>query len=342
MLETHLLYIFIILIILLSFKVFLQHTRSNKCKCDCTCKCAGKCGGNCPYKDNLKQLLEQDKLVTEKKINKAIEKGIIEGFGTFNELDTTIISYINKDEQITLMFFYKPDCSYCSDFLPTWYKIVNNLPNTIMYEEINVSKDNENNTKANDYNITTVPTLILNNGNDKIIYKGNRSYNDIDRFLKANGVNLIDRSFEEFDDTGYGTEPLPTEPQNPNCPAVTFDSQLEVANDDYMYQIFNAKGQYGYVKGGYKENKILSPFVAAYSTLDSYLSSLPDTKNMEECATLYSKDIRGFGLCDSEKLDEILSYEEKVKNGTAKLRFQGTNYNNNKKVVSAIKKACDL
>ena len=63
---------------------------------------------------------------------------------------------------------------------------------------------------------------------------------------------------------------------------------------------------------------------------------------MEECATLYSKDIRGFGLCDTEKLDDILSYDEKVKNGEAKIRFQGTNYDNNKKVVSAIKEACEL
>ena len=63
---------------------------------------------------------------------------------------------------------------------------------------------------------------------------------------------------------------------------------------------------------------------------------------MTECATLYGRDIRGFGLCDTEKLDEILSYGEKVKNGEAKIRFQGTNYDNNKKVVSAIKEACEL
>ena len=334
MLEKNLFFIFILLVVVLGLKLFLQTTRPGKCNC------SGKC--NCNHNTNLKQLLEKDKTITEKNINKAIEKGIIEGFDTFNEIDSNIISYINKDEKINLMFFYKPNCSYCSDFLPTWYKILNNLPNNIMYEEINVSKDTETNKKANDYKITTVPTLILINGKSQIIYKGNRSYNDIKYFLKENGVNLIDKTFEDFDDTGYGTETLPTEPQNPNCPAITFDSQLEVANDDYMYQIFNDRGQYGYAKGGYKENKLLSPFAAAYSTLDSYLSSLPDTEKMAECATLYSKDIRGFGLCDTEKLDEILSYDEKVKNGEAKIRFQGTNYDNNKKVVSAIKKACEL
>ena len=338
MLETNLLFIFILLIVVLGLKLFLQTTRPGKCNCSSKC--------NCNRKDNVNQLLEKDKTLTEQKINKAIEKGIIEGFDTLNELnvnsDANIISYINKDEKISLMYFYKSDCSYCSDFLPTWYKIINNLPNNIMYEEINVSKDNDTNKKANDYKITSVPTLILSNGHSKTLYKGNRSYNDITRFLKENGVNLIDRTFEDFDNTGYGTEPLPTEPQNPNCPAVTFDSQLEIANDDYMYQIFNDRGQYGYAKGGYKENKLLSPFAAAYSTLDSYLSSLPDTENMKECATLYSKDIRGFGLCDSEKLDEILSYGEKVKNGEAEIRFQGTNYDNNKKVVSAIKDACEL
>ena len=45
--------------------------------------------------------------LTEQKINKAIEKGIIEGFDTLNEIDANIISYINKDEKINLMFFKK-------------------------------------------------------------------------------------------------------------------------------------------------------------------------------------------------------------------------------------------
>ena len=62
---------------------------------------------------------------------------------------------------------------------------------------------NETNKKANDYKITSVPKLILTNGNSKTMYKGNRSYNDIMRFLKENGVNLIDRTFEDFDDEIY-------------------------------------------------------------------------------------------------------------------------------------------
>ena len=69
-------------------------------------------------------------------------------------------------------------------------------------------------------------------------------------------------------------------------------------------------------KGGNKEGKLLTPFAASYSVIDSYLSSLIDPNHIEECSTLYSKDIRGFGLCDDEKLDDILKYGENVKNGS--------------------------
>jgi len=288
-------------------------------------------------------ILNQVKIETQKKINFVSEQGSYEGFTSYNQsLNNNIISYINKDEKHNLMLFYKPSCSYCNEFLPVWYKIINNLPNHIIYEEINTEKDEESKKKANQYKINTVPTLILNTGNKHNFYIGNRSYEDIERFLNKNGIHLTERTFEEFDDTGYGTESKPTVQTNPNCPAVTFDSHLDVANDDYMFQIFNSQGQYGYAIGGHKEGKLLTPFAASYSVVDSYLSSLPDTKNMEECTNLYSKDIRGFGLCDSEKLDDILKYEDKVKNGSGIARFIGTNYKTNNDIVKAIKEACEL
>ena len=91
---------------------------------------------------------------------------------------------------------------------------------------------------------------------------------------------------------------------NQFCPSVTFDKQADVANDKYMFQIFNADGQYGYAVGGNNKDKMFTPFTAAYSTVDSYLSSLPDVKNAKECASLYATEIRGFGLCDDEQLNK--------------------------------------
>ena len=325
-------------------------------------------------------MLNDISIQTKKKINYAEEQGIIEGFeamggvddsssnyGLFNtniDIDIdhslgdggsgssnsnkmnnndTIVSYINKDSQAKLMFFYKISCHYCTDFIPIWYKIINDLPNTILYEEINTEKDSQSNKKAISYNITTVPTIILIVNNTKKVYKGNKTYKDIEKFLKLNDIHLVAKTFEEFDDAGYSAIPSPTAPVNQNCPAVTFDKQIDLANDVHMYQIFS-DGQYGYASGYDKktDRTLLTPFTAAYSVVDSYLNSIPNKSKMNECASLYSKDIIGLGLCDKEGLDGILSYNDKINSGEFVSRVDGVNYDSNKKVVDAIKRACDI
>jgi len=251
-----------------------------------------------------------------------------------------IISYLNKGNSVRIMLFYKASCPYCTEFMPVWYKIVNNLANNVMYEEIECEKDYK---KANEYQITSVPTIILLVNNEKKMYMGDRNYEDIMRFLKYNGVNLIERTFEEFDTTDYSESQTDSKKTNKSkCPTVSFDSQLDIAQDKYMFQIFNADGQYGYAVGGNNDGKLLTPFTAAYSTVDSYLTSLPEGANISECANTYSSEIRGFGLCDKEKLDNILQYQNNVKNGSAKLKFDGTDYSSNKKVITAIKNVCGL
>lgn len=252
-----------------------------------------------------------------------------------------IISYLNKGN-IKLMLFYKASCPYCKDFMPIWYKIVNNLSNNVMYEEIDCEKDLK---KANEYQITSVPTIILLINNENKMYMGDRSYPDIMRFLKTNGVNLIERTFEEFAASDNSIMPEPSgmnAKSTSKCPSVTFDTQLDIAEDNYLFQIFNADGQYGYAMGGNNANKALTPFNAAYSTVDSYLSSLPEGANISECANTYTGQIRGFGLCDADKLDNILQFQANVANGSAVPQFDGTDYSTNKGVVTAIKNACGL
>ena len=319
------------------------------------------------------RMLEDMQTDTARKINFAVEQGYTEGFRAMTSnavanADTTsdstssdtttehfsnsnrmkrannanndvITSYLNKGDVAKLMLFYKIKCTYCAEFLPIWYQIVNNLPNTIMYEEIECDKEYK---KATENNITSTPTLILIVNNEKKIYMGDRSYRDVSRFLKNNGINLVERTFEEFDSTGYSNAPEPTQQLNAHCPAVTFDKKLDVAKDEYMFQIFNSDGQYGYAVGGNNAGKILTPFTAAYSTLDSYLLSLPDTANMNECANLYSSEIRGFGLCDNNGLNSMLSYQKKINNGTGKIQFDGTDYSTNVNVVNALKQTCQL
>jgi len=407
---NHLFFILVILIIIVLIKFYLESQNSNNTNTtNNTNKSREGKATDKPYyafdntyddansyvtdNDKFNKMVEDMQKDTIKKINHAVEQGVIEGFSSSgydtdnsfssspsfsnndNDIDIeytndfnvksiktnsknykeqtknknnndSIISYLNKGNSVKLMLFYKASCHYCSDFMPVWYKIVNNLSNNVMYEEIECEKDYK---KANEYQISTVPTIILLINNEKKVYTGDREYSDIMRFLKINGVNLIERTFEEFDSSGYSTSTTPTgNNSNSNinndslCPAVTFNSQLDVADDNYMFQIFNEKGQYGYSVGGNNSNKQLTPFTAAYSTFDSYLTSLPEGANISECANNYASQLRGFGLCDAKQLDNILQYEKNVKEGNATSLIDGTDYSSNNKVVTAIKNACGL
>lgn len=301
--------------------------------------------------DNNSIELEKAMEDINSKINTAVEEGFIEAFQLqnknhdkqYNSIDNTLL----KSKTTKLLLFYSKSCPHCSQFLPVWYRVVNDLPNNTNYEEIEI---NEKPDIASKYNIIEVPTIILLLDNEKLPFVGQRNYQNISRFLKNQGINLISRSNENFDSTGYDNTPEPTTTMNSNCPAVSFDKQADILNDKYLFQIFNENGQYGYAEGGNKFDKVLSPFSAAYSVVDSYLSSLPDKNNpsknsydnVNECANLYAKEIQQFGLCNVNELNKILDYQKNIKNGSGNLRFPGTDYSTNEKVINAIKSACQF
>ncbi len=317
--------------------------------------------------DNAKfqQQLENIIKTTQEKINKASESGVIEAFNSYNSTSNNattsnntgksenqsmgyLTSYLNRTNAIKLQLFYKTSCKYCTNFLPVWTQIINNLPNDATYEEIDCEKDIK---KATENKITSVPTIILLVDNEKKTYMGDRSYEDINRFLRNNGVNLVQRRFEDFNNnsSSANTDDMNGDKRlSPNCPAVTFDKQIDIENDIYMYQIFNKDGQYGYAVGGFNNDKLLTPFKAAFSTVDSYLSSLPDLKdptkntytNIDECAKLYGENIINFGLCDTDQLKNIIAYKKSIDNGVNTYRVANTDYNTNTKVVNAISKVC--
>lgn len=308
--------------------------------------------------ENIKFQIQLENIIanTKKKINKASEEGYLEAFKS-NDLNSTqnnsqnnsigsgyLPSYLNKTDVIKVKLFYKANCKYCANFMPTWNKIINNLPTNAKYEEIDCNKDL---TKVNENKITSVPTIILLVNNEKKVYMGDRTYNNIENFLRFNGVSLVQRQFENFNN-GYSISSDLTQSLNPHCPAVTFDKQIDLQNDNYIYQIFNSDGQYGYAAGGYNSNKLLTPYMAAYSTFDSYLSSLPDDndptknsyKNINECAQLYANNIINFGLCDSEQLNNILGYQSNISSGLNQSRIDDIDYSTNQYVVNAITQVC--
>lgn len=284
-------------------------------------------------------------------INRVIEESFTNSADILINPDGYIKSYLNRTNQVRLELYYKPSCPHCKTFMPIWSKILNDLPSDVAYEEINCdSNKNENKDKISENKITSVPSLVLLVDNQKKFYMGSRTYDDIARFLRLNGINLVKRTFEDFNTTSSGSSSSnnTNAKVNPHCPAVTFDKDIDIANDNYMYQIFNSDGQYGYAAGGYNSDKLLTPFNAAYSTVDSYLSSLPDdtdpTKssynNINECANIYANNIINFGLCDIDQLNAIQGYQSNVSSGMNNPYINGTDYSSNSKVVDAIMNAC--
>lgn len=287
--------------------------------------------------------------LTNTRINQVAEQSYVEAFRSDNSVnDLSQTGFLSKNEKITLYLFYKPTCPHSVKFMPTWYKVINDLPNNVYSKEIDCSQDRS--TPAQ-YNVNGVPTVVLEMGDKYYTYVGDRTYNDINRFLKEHSINLVKRSTDYFENlSGYEETPEPTNMITANCPLVTFDKQIDIKGDSYRYQIFNENGQYGYAEGGYNHDKIMTPYTAAYSVVDSYLSSLPDLNNpskttlnnVNECASAYADDISCFGLCDLDQLNKIANYQTDINGGSSIPRIKGTDYSKNKKIISAIKKACNL
>jgi glutaredoxin len=342
MIQTILQIILLILIIIAIIKLFFETEIYNQLiKYLSNSKIA-----NNKFQNDLEKDLQNARLEANNKINRTVEESFISIMNSNNKInDGYIVSYLNKTNPVKLELYYKTSCKYCNDFMSIWNRIINDLPNDATYEEIDIEKRPE---KVNENKITSVPTLILLVDNEKKFYMGDRSYNDINKFLRINGVNLIQRTFEDFNSTSNNTTNKSNNNLNPNCPAVSFDKQIDLANDNYMYQIFNSYGQYGYATGGYNYGKTLTPFQAAYSTVDSYLSSLPDNtlpntnsfKNIDECTSLYASEIINFGLCDLDQLNAIQGYNSNVASGFKKAIIDGTDYSNNNIIVNSIKKTC--
>jgi len=311
-------------------------------------------------KENIKHdnELNNAKLEAFKNINRVIE----ESFTSYNDNYSSetlqkenglVPDVLNKSNRIQLELYYKPSCPHCKTFMPIWSNICNDLPMNVSYVEINCELD-ENKEKINENKITSVPSLILLVDNKKKFYMGSRTYDDIARFLNLNGVHLVKRTFEKFNDVVFNDSSTMNDDTTNNikfsshCPAVSFDKQIDIANDNYLYQVFNSNGQYGYASGGYNTDKLLTPFQAAYSTIDSYLSSLPDEtnpskstyKHINECANAYANNIINFGLCDLEQLNTIQGFHSNVSSGLKKSYIPGTDYRGNTEVINAIMNVC--
>ena len=252
-----------------------------------------------------------------------------------------------QTEKLTkLILLYRTDCVYSQLALPIWYQLLDEIVDRRNLEIIEQDCVLDT-TLCTEFNVSAFPTIIL--VKDDVIHKfiGEISLNNLNYFLQSNGIYLrkaindlsVVEPFAEEDDTT-------TDPNDPRilmkdkCPIITFDHYND--KDKSYYQIFSERGQYGYTVGGVDED--LTPFQAAYNTVDTYLSSLPNSSpdNMKTCARLYDTNLRDFGLCNSAELDAMKKEAKAIKSGKAKLPkgLKKQDYDNKLNVISAIETAC--
>lgn len=250
----------------------------------------------------------------------------------------------NTNSNKKLILFYTLTCPHSQSFLPVWYRIKNKLPSYVLSEEVDCG-DNSKKGMCSTYQITGVPTMILVDDGINYNFQGSRTESGVAAFLREHNITLNQNEYEGFVD--FNTNNLLEDMERRNeqitdvkCPVVTFDKHLDRTKEEYAFQIFDENGLYGYSKGG--KNSYLDRFHAAYNCFDTYLSTLPKGADMEECASKYRSQIRDFGLCDADKLNEMLEYSDKIKRGELNERVEGVNYESNKPVINAIKKACSI
>lgn len=92
----------------------------------------------------------------------------------------------NKNDNISLYYFYMNGCSWCNKFKPVWDKLkekTNFKLNEIEKNNINSSKEAEY-IKSNNYEIKTYPSIFIKINNKIYKYEEARTIKDILNFIK--------------------------------------------------------------------------------------------------------------------------------------------------------------
>jgi hypothetical protein len=146
-----------------------------------------------------------DKLSNNNNYNNLIDEKKMESFKNVEDVNI-------MDKKYYLKYFYRTGCIYSSQFMPLWHEIKNVLPSYVNIEEINCDrKDILGFSLCSKYDIKGVPSLVLEiedsnkdkSNNKKIVYVGDRSYQNIKKWLLDNSINLTyNPEVEHFDNYG--------------------------------------------------------------------------------------------------------------------------------------------
>ena len=112
-----------------------------------------------------------------------------------------------NNEKATLTLFYSKTCSHCIDLIPIWEQLkgMNKKNDYLSFKEL--ESDNDENDSFVKYNIKYLPTIILQfeNKSDFTVYKGDRTLNDIIKFIRLNGIIIEhNNNIESFANNNSG------------------------------------------------------------------------------------------------------------------------------------------
>jgi protein disulfide-isomerase A1 len=97
-------------------------------------------------------------------------------------LDDHSFGFAIREFRYILVLFYDPECPHCQNFMPDYAKMATDLKkenfvfaklNSVRYEKI-----------ANNYELEAFPTLILLKNQEKFVFEGARTQENIEKFLK--------------------------------------------------------------------------------------------------------------------------------------------------------------
>ena len=184
--------------------------------------------------------------------------------------------------------FYRPDCTYSMAFMPIWLEISKSVPSNVTVKEINcgVLDANGVSTCANwlEYGggITSVPALQLVSNivgvKSTQNYTGQRSYKQLQEWLRANGITLrYNPNAEHFNDTNplgysYGAkEGFSDGPASSIFESGDISSDAGKLADDYdkAFLELAQEDAYGHIRDVDKDGYYTASFSICQPTPDS-------------------------------------------------------------------------
>jgi hypothetical protein len=228
----------------------------------------------------------------------------------------TKIEGFTSSEDINFYVFYTNSCPHSKKFFKdNWDILRKKYGNNIIFNKIDC---NDPNMKAicNSFEVKSVPAiyLIKENGN-KIPYKGVRSLDNLEVFLKNNINNGTNTSNNLNKKESFASERKPTMDD-----PVDFEQYEDMNNKKYKYCInYRDSSLEKYNKCqliNEKETPNLKAWQGAYSALSEYLSNVNDKRTI---AFKHKDDIANWHLCNPILLQSIKQNIESMSNNKNEL-----------------------